>query len=264
MLRIVTIFVLLTCNVIELFSQSPESFSIHSTATGDTYQVKVMTPEGFSSAGQYHLVYIADGSIGLGEYVSGTNENWKASQPSNLVIITIGHSGDWQSKRARDFIPSDAGGFSSKEFGQAKNFYAFLKSELMPRIAEKFKSPKTKVFIGHSFGGLFALYAALKNEKIFDRYFAISPSVWANHYELMKIEQGYAARNKTLAADIHIYVGSLEFLNKVLSSSRKFEKVVRSRNYKDLQLQFTEIRNANHYSVRKPAIDRIFSQLKDL
>ena len=38
----------------------------------------------------------------------------------------------------------------------------FIKNELMPYISKNIKKQKTKVFIGHSFGGLLALYFSLK------------------------------------------------------------------------------------------------------
>jgi predicted alpha/beta superfamily hydrolase len=230
---------------------------IHSSITGDDYLLQFRLPDEYDEKKDYHLVFVADGTIGLGEYVLGTNKNWKADIPLTCIIITIGHQGDWEEKRRRDFIPSDISGNSEENFGNAGKFYEFLKKELIPSINKKFPHHQDRSFIGHSFSGLFCLYAALKNEKLFDRYFAISPSVWANDEELLKIEDSFAKTNKELDASIKIYAGGLEIFNKVLSSSKAFFNTVNARGYKKLFISFETIGSANHYSIRKPAIDRI-------
>jgi predicted alpha/beta superfamily hydrolase len=122
---------------------------------------------------------------------------------------------------------------------------------------------RNRSFIGHSFGGLFCLYTLFKDDKLFDKHFAISPSCWANYYELDKIEEAYFKKNKQINANVTIYVGGLEFLNKVLYSTRSFYTTVTGRKYKGLTMVKDEIGNANHFSIRKPAVDRIFEQLKD-
>ena len=68
-------------------------------------------------------------------------------------------------------------------------------------MKKKYPNKKERVFIGHSFGGLFCLYTLFKEDKLFDRHFAISPSVWANYYELDKIE-GTAALDTIYMATV--------------------------------------------------------------
>lgn len=138
-----------------------------------------------------------------------------------------------------------------------------MKNELIPLVEKKMSNKKSRAFIGHSFGGLFCLYTLFREDKLFDRHFAISPSCWANYYELDKIEAAYFIKNKQINANVTIYVGGLEFLNKVLYSTRSFCTTVTGRNYKGLTLKKDEIGNANHFSIRKPAVDRAFEQLKD-
>jgi predicted alpha/beta superfamily hydrolase len=238
-----------------------DSVVVHSNYTGDDYVVQIKTPVKFNDTKAYTIVYVADGLIGTGQYVLGVDSSWAATIPSNCVVITIGHNGNWEQQRRRDFIPSDAGGYCDDSFGHAEKFYAFLKSELIPIVDKRFPHQKGKVFIGHSFSGLFCLYAALRNEHLFDEYFAISPSVWANERELLKIEKDFLNKHSDFNASIHIYAGSLEQFNKVLSSTKDFLKPLENKHYKSLQLSFGVIPWANHFSVRKPAIDRILDSL---
>lgn len=245
------------------FSQTTETDTVYSTHVNDKFVITVRKPAGFQSSRKYHHVYMTDGSIGMGDYVLGKSKLWAATIPDNCVIIAIAHIGNWHDKRPRDLIPSDISKNTETNFGKADKFYLFLQKELIPRIEKSMANKKDRVFIGHSFGGLFCLYLLFKEDKLFDHHFAISPSCWANYYELDKIEEQYAKAKKSLKANVTIYVGGLEFLNKVLPSTRSFYNTVSERKYSGLTITKNEIGNANHFSIRKPAVDKIFEILKD-
>jgi uncharacterized protein len=244
------------------FAQTTQTDTIYSSAVKDKFVITIRKPAGFSIAKKYQHVYMTDGGIGMGDYVLGKSKSWAATIPNNCVIIAISHIGDWHEKRSRDLIPSDITKNATAAFGNADKFYQFLKNELIPLIEKKMPNKKDRSFIGHSFGGLFCLYTLFKDDKLFNHHFAISPSCWANYYELDKIEEAYFKKTKTLKANLTIYVGGLEFLNKVLYSTRSFYNTVGKRNYVGLKIVKDEIGNANHTSIRKPAVDRIFEQLK--
>ena len=237
--------------------------TVYSQQTKDKYVITIRKPANFSTSKKYHHVYMTDGNIGIGDYVLGRSASWAAVIPDNCIIIAIGHIGDYNSKRPRDFIPTDISGNVQKNFGHADLFYLFLKDQLIPSIEKKLPNKKSRAFIGHSFGGLFCLYMLFKDDKLFDRHFAISPSCWANYNEIDKIEEAYFKKNKQLKAKVTIYVGGLEFLNKVLYSTRSFYNTVTERNYSGLKISKEELADANHFSIRKPAVDRALAQLKD-
>ena len=247
------IFAIPSCGISQ---QTIEDF--RSSRTGDSYGIIIKKPKNFDSTKSYHLVYFTDAGINSGKVIlSQPEENIK-----NCILIGIAHKGNWETKRQRDLIPSDAGGYSDKNFGQASKFYLFMKEELMPYINKKFSKPKSKVFIGHSFGGLQALYMSIRENKLFDHYYAISPSVWANYKELMKIEKQYAATNKNYNSNISIYAGSLEFLNKVLSSSQEFYNTVKERKYTGLSITHSIINGINHYGIVPKVLPGIFRQFR--
>ena len=231
---------------------------IVSTNTGDTYEIIIRKPKIFDTTKSYHLVYFTDAGINSGKIIlSQAEENIK-----NCILIGIAHKGDWDIKRQRDFIPSDAGGYNDKNFGQASKFFLFMKDELIPYINKKFNKQKSKMFIGHSFGGLLALYMSMRENRLFDNYYAISPSVWANYKELMKIEKQYGAANKKYNSNISIYAGSLEFLNKVLSSSQEFYSTVKGRNYNGLSIDYSTIGGVNHYGIVPKIVPAILKGLQ--
>lgn len=245
------------------FAQTIQVDTVYSTTLKDKYVITTYKPAGFSTTKKYHHVYMTDGGIGIGDYVLGKSKSWAAVIPANCVVIAIGHIGKYSAKRPRDFIPADITRNVETNFGKADSFYLFLKNELIPTIERKMNNKKDRSFIGHSFGGLFCLYTLFKDDKLFDKHFAISPSCWANYYELDKIEEDYFKKSKQINANVTIYVGGLEFLNKVLYSTRSFYSTVTERKYKGLVIKKDEMGTYNHLSIRKPAVDRIFEQLKD-
>jgi predicted alpha/beta superfamily hydrolase len=256
-------FIFVFLSPIFLRSQTTETDTVYSKHVKDKFIITIRKPASFDLKKKYHHVYITDGSIGIGDYILGKDKSWAAAIPSSCIIIAISHVGDWESKRRRDFIPSEITKNSGKDFGKADSFYLFLKNELIPMIEKKQTNKKDRVFIGHSFGGLFCLYTLFKDDKLFDRHFAISPSIWANYYELDKIEEKFSKTHKALKANVTLFAGTLEFLNKVLSSTRSFYTTIQTRKYSGLVIQKNEINYANHFSIRKPAVDKIFESLKD-
>jgi predicted alpha/beta superfamily hydrolase len=244
-------------------AQSITIDTIYSAHANDRFIITIKKPLGFSLAKNYHFVYMTDGSLGIGNYILGKNDSWKATIPPTCIIIAISHSGDYQYKRTRDFIPSDIRKNAEPDFGKADKFYLFMKTELLPWVEKQLPNKKDRVFIGHSFGGLFCLYTLFRDDKLFNFHYAISPSVWANYYELDKIEEDYFKKHGQLDANVTIYAGTLEFFNKVLTSSRSFYHTMRDRKYSGLNIFKEEVGYANHYSIRKPAVDKIFESLKD-
>lgn len=244
------------------FSQTTTVDTVYSSNVNDKFTVVIRKPADYSSSKKYHHVYMVDGNIGMGDYILGKSATWAATIPSNCVIIAIGHLGNWHEKRNRDFVPTDVTKNSNAKFGKANLFYLFLKNELIPQMEKKMPNRKSRAFIGHSLGGLFCLYTIFQTDKLFDYHFAISPSCWANQNEIERIEAAFSKNNKSINANTTIYVGGLEFLNKVLPSTRSFFNIVTERKYNHITILKNELADANHFSIRKPAVDRIFEILK--
>ena len=59
--------------------------------------------------------------------------------------------------------------------GGAEKFIDFLSEELFPLIEEKYPTRDYRVLIGHSYGGLFVVYALVSRPELFRAYLACSP-----------------------------------------------------------------------------------------
>lgn len=72
-------------------------------------------------------------------------------------------------------------------------FLAFITTELMPYINQKYHNNGKNILFGHSLGGLFAMYALLKSPQSFTGYILADPSFWWNHNELQTMARSTLA-----------------------------------------------------------------------
>ncbi len=80
------------------------------------------------------------------------------------------------SDREKDYLPSP-----SKECptgGGADKFLNFISSELVTYIDSTYPASSERGIIGHSAGGLFAIYAMENQPDLFDSFICIDPSLW--------------------------------------------------------------------------------------
>jgi predicted alpha/beta superfamily hydrolase len=68
----------------------------------------------------------------------------------------------------------------------AKDFRAFITSELMPEINGQYRTTGIKGIIGESLAGLFVMETFFLAPNTFDFYIAMDPSLWWNNYYLEK------------------------------------------------------------------------------
>ena len=161
-----------------------------------------------------------------------------------MIIVGItwgGKNPDYDQLRARDLTPTD-GGFG-ESYGNASNFLSFIKNELSPFIESKFRvNENDRGLCGSSFGGLFSLYALFNETEFFQRYFLTSPAVqWDNNY-LFQLENEFYKKRKQLAVRLYMAVGGLENV----PLFKKWEEVLRSRNYSGLKLDTKVLEGIGH------------------
>ncbi len=63
-------------------------------------------------------------------------------------------------------------------------FRAFLRTELKPLIATRYRTSGETAIVGESLAGLFVVETFLREPALFDTYLAFDPSLWWNNGEL--------------------------------------------------------------------------------
>jgi len=134
--------------------------------------------------------------------------------------------------------------------GGAFAFLDFIKQQAAPLIETQFRGlPTDRVLSGNSLGGLFALTAAYKSDSFFSGYIALSPAVEWDNKALLKLDEAYAQKNKTLNARIFVSYGSAEyapFRDPII----QYQKYLAAKKYQGLELQNYVMDGLDHTGVK--------------
>ncbi|WP_159875762.1 alpha/beta hydrolase [Aquitalea denitrificans] len=164
-------------------------FGMTSSYTGQNYIIYLSVPEAPAPTGGYPVLYALDGdssfpALHLANPRSAEALAMQAAHGRNApdpgIVVAIGYGRDMlqtRDLRSRDYLPPLQ---STSSPSGADAFALFIERELKPQIAARFPiNPARQSLLGHSYGGLFTLYRLLQQPAAFQRYFAISPSLWA-------------------------------------------------------------------------------------
>ncbi|MFC4701165.1 alpha/beta hydrolase-fold protein [Glaciecola siphonariae] len=156
-----------------------EILSIDSKVLDEEREYWVSTPKGYDKSNLYPVVYLLDGDTHFESTVGVLDHLIVNGRIPGMILVAI-----LNTDRIRDLTPSkaiDENGETPEFFktsGGGKTFLKFLKTELMPKIKEDYPAAPYNVIVGHSFGGLFALYSLLEEPGLFQSYISIDPALW--------------------------------------------------------------------------------------
>lgn len=149
---------------------SGDYFPINSAAIGRTYHIYVRLPEGYNTntAARYPVIYLLDGDS-LFPLLSPTHLflTYDEKLPEAILVgISYGGFDPSINKRNIDFTAPAADATPGED--GAPRFLAFLKTELIPSIENRYRvNSSRRVLLGQSRGGYFVLWSALEDPDLF-------------------------------------------------------------------------------------------------
>lgn len=188
-------------------------FSLQSS-DGHLYRMMVAWPDGPPPATGWPVLYVLDGEDNFAIVTQTMRRLARASARSGVgdhVIVAV-ESGSL-ARRIWDYTPPASGwtipvGVAAvgHPIGGGDAFLDFLSQQAMPSIAARWSvDPKRQSLLGHSFGGLIGLNAALSRPNMFHAIAAISPSFWYGdglmHREIADVKHPLTARIYVAAGD---------------------------------------------------------------
>ncbi len=159
------------------------TLTVASTILKEDRPIHVFLPAGYrpDSSDRYDVVYVLDGEM-LARFFPPIREFDEINELIPPVIIVGVDNLYWndgqQSSRERDLLPAHVAG--SPLSGGADKFLGFLQSELIPYISRTYRTTGKNTLFGHSYGGLFTMYALLTRPEAFESYIASDPALWWN------------------------------------------------------------------------------------
>jgi len=162
--------------------------SLQSEILGEQRRIWVYTPNTGSqdiyASQSYPVVYLLDGPghfysvVGMIKQLSTTNGNMLCPE---MIVVGIENT-----NRTRDLTPTMAkDGPAAEGSGGGEQFISFMEKELMPYIEANYPTQPYRMLIGHSFGGLTAMYTLMHHTDLFNAYIAIDPSMWWDNRRLL-------------------------------------------------------------------------------
>ena len=257
---------------------STEKRMLHSKIVNQDFGIYVSLPYlYFMSDTTYPVLYSLDANVKFGMMSNVVNNLGTLTREiPEIIVVGIAYPikglEDWVIGRNRDLTPtrkteheeywqkrlSKVTGRNDivVESGHADKFIAFIRDELIPFIESNYRvSSKDRALHGTSLGGLFTLYALFQYPELFQRYFASSPSIdWDEPY-MFKLEKDFAASHKDLSVSLFMCVGGLES-ESYINNMEQMTKLLRSRNYPNLELETFVFENETHGSTVSASVAR--------
>lgn len=261
-----------------------EQFDVAS-ASGLRYRIFVGVPAGEPPEHGWPVLYHTDANDHFPIVVAAAQKQNRGEL--NALVVGIGYPDeDRRQRRLRrsldltlptplEWIESNARELRAVECGGCAPFLAFIVDELKPAVEQAYSVDRRRqTLLGHSFGGVFVLYALFERPESFQSYVAISPSIWWANGAVLDAERAFSSKasGTGLAAKPRLFVGvggleeqpaahdtpehaELRVKRRMVGSAREMCERLRGA-LGDLGVYYAEFEGANHGTVVLPAIAR--------
>lgn len=175
------------------------------SASGERYRVMVAWPTGTPPAAGWPVLYVLDGEDQFAIAALTARRLARAGPRSGVVPgVVVGIAAGALPRRVRDYTPATPGWAIPEgrpAYGLATGggdaFLDLIATRIRPAINARWRIDASReTLLGHSFGGVLALHAALTRPTMFDRVVAVSPSTWFGG-DLLTREAAAAPRGAT-------------------------------------------------------------------
>lgn len=230
--------------------------TLHSSAVGRDYRIFVALPVSYSrnTSETYPVVYLLDGDLLFGALTDPTRLLQSVGELPELIIVGIGYGILWdntdqlQRLREIDLTP----GVTTD--GGAGQFLNFIQEDIVPYIDANYRTdPMDRTIAGVSFGGLFSLYALFHAPETFNRYIAVSPSLWWADRRIFEYEEEFADEHSDLPVKLFLSVGEREEgqypVSRMVSNLKEFYQRLEDRHYAGLEMEMVVMEGETHHSV---------------
>lgn len=236
---------------------SPQRSSIielEESATGRIYPIYVQLPRSYSTSPskQYPVIFTTDAPYSFPTLVGATRIPMYTGVMEEAIIVSVAYSTDSRGvqSRVRDYTPVKADSWKM-ETGNANTHIEFFKTDIFPFIESKYRTDtNSRIFIGHSLGGLLGAYILFEYPDTFSSYILSSPSVWFNDNHLLQM----TPKKTTSETKVYLSVGALETPefgereNMVKGSNMLAEKISKQSD-DNVQMKYVVVEGASHATV---------------
>ncbi|MEO1251373.1 MAG: alpha/beta hydrolase-fold protein [Pseudomonadota bacterium] len=213
--------------------------TVSSEILGEERRLYVRVPIDYDRAERYPVVFVLDAEWNF-ELVAAHLDFLTDNGVAPKMIVT----GIVNVNRNRDYVPRADEYFA--DTGEAAAFLQFVQSEWIPAIETNFSASDERVLVGHSFGGVFTLYAFFENPELFNANISISASAWIG--ERVLFEEAAARFEEGVPEGRFVFMTAGEYDGgPTLPSGRDLAALFESDAPGTLDWEFSVIPRAEHF-----------------
>lgn len=152
--------------------------TIQSRLLGESRELDVWVPRSYPEGGRrYPTLWVLDGNAYLVSAVGAVQAIANADRMPEMIVVAVRNR-----DRNRDFTPrlvrTSAPPQGMATWGGAEPFLAFLQREAVPAVDSAFRTVPFRTIVGHSLGGLFAMWSTIEAPDLFRASLMLDPSLW--------------------------------------------------------------------------------------
>lgn len=168
-------------------SASSIPITVMSDVMGKVREVNVLLPLGYeTSQERYPVIYLLDGGVTQDwpTYSASIRAAMAAGQvrPAILVGIATEDRQNELTERSKDRRIVR----QWPNHGQSDRFRRYIETEVKPLVESRYRTNGDDAVLGESAAALFIVETFLRQPTLFDRYLAVSPSLWWDRESLSK------------------------------------------------------------------------------
>ena len=239
-----------------------DTFTLASKALGETRRINVWRPAADAAKPDAPLpvLYLLDGGIGEDFlHVAGLMQVSIANGTMRPFLLV----GIENTQRRRDMTPATDVAEDraiAPVVGGAVPFRAFLRDELKPEIAHRYRVDGESAIVGESLAGLFVLDTLVTEPALFDDWIAIDPALWWNDKALLKGLRTFLKAHPDLRGRVFVAASGEPT---IASLTVWLPSILHDEAPKGLAWRYLPLPGETHGTVFHPAALRLFRALSE-
>ncbi len=235
---------------------------ISSELTGKDYEILIWLPHFYEEEVEkkYPVLYILDGQWDFGTVEASLRNNLADRAIPQVILVGISFGGsapEHMEKRSHDCLPTyRVMNDGSSRGGGAPQFFQFIKEGVIPLIESNYRVDDSyRVLGGSSYGGLFTLYAMMRETELFNAYIVLSPSLLWDDGWMLSEQKRRAEEFQSMKTRLWLGVGGEEH-PRTIEAAKTFYKEAKSLKSDDFQLELKILEGEGHAGVKPGAYSR--------
>lgn len=182
-------------------------YRMESALLGTTQRVTIGLPESYGTTDlQYPLLLILDGDLYFDMAYSAASALSACGGMPEVIVVGLETADP-----AKYYTPTNApvpDGTPMPSSGMGPLYLDHIERELIPALADSFRTEPCEILFGHSLAGLFTAYAMLQGRGTMDFFLASSPSLWWDGELLTGMVPGWEQREEGGRIRLYISMGN--------------------------------------------------------